>query len=564
MTPTSAEAIHSQLARIVASTTFQQVDRLKRFLVFVTEETAAGRGGQLKEYVIGVQVFEKDSSFDPRTDPIVRVQARRLRARLARYYQEEGQGDSLVVELPKGGYTPSFRRVEVRTQHRTIRGTLARRNSVAVGAFEDLSPAGDLSWFCGGLRQEIVHALVAAGNLHVLSTGEGSTSPAMAVNGSVRRSGATVRVTCQITDEPRLAYLWSQTFDGSAEAALELQGKVAAEVRGKLQAAPVARRDFPNLAARNLYLQGRYHLNQRTEEGLRKACDFFEKALGEDNQYAQAYSGLADSYSLLGHYGVLAPSDVWTRTASSATTAVMLDEGCAEARTSLAHVKSTQDWDWLGAQQEFLRAIGLDPRYPTAHHWYAVSCLAPMNRLDEALEEILTAQSLDPVSAIIAREIAVIHYYRRDFETALEHIDHTVELNPHFSPAYWTLGLIQEQRGEFEEAVAAFERAVQLSPDSPRMKGALGRTLALSGKKKQAARILKELEELAAKRYVSPFDIALLRFALSETEEGFRWLTRAFHDRCYELTSILVDPRFDAWRDDDTFRKLSGQLGLGD
>ena len=559
------ESIQAQLNRIMNSATFQQVDRLKRFLTFVVEETAAGRGGQLKEYVIGVQVFDKNVSFDPRTDPIVRVQARRLRVRLAKYYKDEGGHDTLLIELPKGGYTPSFRKMEPVPVKRSIPGALASRNTVAVTRFTDQSPAGDLAYFCGGLADEIVHALVAGHDLRVLSQ---ETDAAMVVGGSVRRTGNTVRVTAQIVDGPSGAYLWSQNFDGDLDAALDLQERVAAGVRGMLQTAAsdaprrALLRPIENLAARNLYLQGRYHLNQRTEDGLKKALDFFEKALAEDSQYAQASSGLADTYSLMGHYGVVAPVEVWTKTASCAAMAVMLDESSAEAHTSLAHVKCTQDWDWQGAQREFQRAIALDPKYATAHHWYAVSCLAPMGQLDEALEEILIAQSLDPVSSIIAREIAVIHYYRRDFEAALEQIDHTVELNPHFSPAYWTLGLIQEQQGEFEESVAAFERAIQLSPQNPRMRGALGRTLALSGKKKLAGRILGELKELAGKRYVSPFDIASMHFAMGEREEGYEWLGQAFRDRCFELLCLMVDPRFDSLRGDERFVELAKQLGL--
>ena len=243
------------------------------------------------------------------------------------------------------------------------------------------------------------------------------------------------------------------------------------------------RRPTENLAAYNLYLQGRYHLNQRTEEGLRKAVEFFEKAIVENAQYAQAYSGLSDAYGLLGHYGVLAPAEVWTKAASNAAWAVLQDENSAEAHTSLAHVKSTQDWDWLGAEREFRRALALDPRYPTAHHWYAMSCLTPLGRLDQACEEMMLAQALDPISSIIGRDLARIYYYKQDYDAALEQCDHSIELNPHFSPAYWILGLVQEQRGEFDESAAAFQRAIQLSPRSPLMQGALGRTFALSGKK---------------------------------------------------------------------------------
>ncbi len=150
------------------------------------------------------------------------------------------------------------------------------------------------------------------------------------------------------------------------------------------------------------------------------------------------------------------------KAASNAAWAVLLDEESAEAHTSLAHVKSTQDWDWAGAEREFQRAINLNPRYASAHHWYAMSCLVPLARLDEAMEELLRAQALDPVSSIISREIAVTHYYKRDFDLALEQCDHTIEQNPHFSAAYWTLGLVQDERKEFDEAIAAFQRAIQL------------------------------------------------------------------------------------------------------
>jgi serine/threonine-protein kinase len=240
----------------------------------------------------------------------------------------------------------------------------------------------------------------------------------------------------------------------------------------------------------------------------------------------------------------------------------MLDDLSAEAHTSLAHVKATQDWDWAGAEREFQRAIGLNPGYATAHHWYAASCLAPLGRLDEALNEILVAQSLDPVSSIVARDLAVIHFYRRDFETALEQCDHTIELNPHFAPAYWILGVIQEQRRDFDESAAAFQRAVHLSPQTPRMHGALGRTFALSGRKELALEVLRKLEAYAKERYVSPLEFAWIQFALGDVDLGFRWLAKACDDRAFDLISLKVDPRFDPLRDDERFRPLLKQLGL--
>jgi tetratricopeptide (TPR) repeat protein len=241
---------------------------------------------------------------------------------------------------------------------------------------------------------------------------------------------------------------------------------------------------------------------------------------------------------------------------------VMLDGNSAEAHTSLAHMKSTQDWDWPGAEREFQRAISLDPRYPTAHHWYAMSCLLPMGRFDEALDEMLVAQSLDPVSSIIARDLAAVYFHRRDFDAALDQCDHTIELNPHFSPAYLTLGLIQEQRKDFDESAAAFQRAVHLSPQTPRMHGALARTFALSGKRKLALKLLHELERLAKDRYVSPFEFASIHLALGQMEVGFEWLERACQDRTFDLILIKVDPRFDTLREDPRFAAAVKKVGV--
>ena len=225
-------------------------------------------------------------------------------------------------------------------------------------------------------------------------------------------------------------------------------------------------------------------------------------------------------------------------------------------------VKSTQDWDWLGARAEFERAIALDPRYPSAHHWFAVSCLSPMGRLDAALEEMQLALALDPISSIIARDTARVYYYREDFDEALDQCDRTIELNPHFPPAYLTLGLVQEQRGEFEEAAAAFQRALQLSPQSPTVQAALARTYALSGRREEAQHILRELHHLGERRYISPFDLASCYFALGSKEEAYNWLEKAFQDRCFELISLRVDPRWRSLRGEPRFARMVERLNL--
>jgi TolB-like protein/Tfp pilus assembly protein PilF len=573
----SEETVRHELNQILESKTFRQVDRLQRFLTFIVEETLSGRGDALKEYPIGVDVFGKDSSFDPRMDPIVRVQARRLRIRLTTYYRDEGISDQIIIELPKGGYTPTFRRSESAAPKRPLGAALVSRNTVMVMPFADHSAEADQDYFCKGLNDEIVHSLSKEDSIILVSHEHGGdlreteTAPpaAMVVSGSVRKSRDVLRITMHLSDAVRGCFVWSHSIDRDLEDIFSTQEEIAREVSRALHNELAgssdrkgSSRQIKNLAANNMYLQGRYHLNQRTEQGLRKALDFFAKAVAEDPQFAQAYAGLADAHNLLAHYGVSGPAEVWTKAASNAAQAVMLDDESAEAHTSFAHVKSTQDWDWVASEREFKRAISLNPRYPTAHHWYAMSCLAPLGRLDEALEQMLLAQALDPISSVIARDIAVIHYYLRNFDCALEQCDHTIEQNPHFSAAYWTLGLVQEQRGDLDESVAAFQRAIDLSPPSPRIQGALGRTFAKAGRKEEAIRILHELDDLAKKRYISPIELALIYFALERTDEGFERLTKAYEDRCFELITIRVDPRFDSVKKDERFIRLFRQLGL--
>jgi TolB-like protein/Flp pilus assembly protein TadD len=575
------EQLRQQLERIVGSRAFQPVQGLQRFLSFVVNETKAGRGDRLKEFVVGVEVFDKEPSFDPRKDPIVRVQARRLRTRLAAYYADEGQNDKIFIDLPKGHYAAVFKGREAPLRHKHIPATTARRNTIAVMPFADHSTQRDLDYFCKGIEDEITHVLSKLETTRVTARdsyqfaacenpiGDTGFQPGVIVSGSVRNSGDNLRVTTHIVDGANGNYLWSECFDRKNANIFAIQEEVSHAIFKRLQAGltrtaggQTSKNPTESLAAYNFYLQGRYHLSQRTEEGLRKAINFFDRVIVEDPRYAQGYSGLADAYELLGHYGVLAPADVWAKAASNAACAVVQDHDSAEAHTSLAHVKATQDWDWLGAEQGFKLAIELDSSYATAHHWYAVVCLAPLGRLSEALHEITLAQALDPVSLIIARDVAMIRYYTRDFEAALDQCDRTIELNPHFALAYCALGLIQEQIGDFEESLAAFKRAIQLTPASPRVHAGLARSLAMSGKRKEAQQILKDMHRLSEKQYVSPFELASVRFALGQSDIGFDWLKKAFRDRCFELISINVDPRFDSIKLDPRFTALHSQMKL--
>ena len=563
----SERDVRDQIERITSSTAFRTSDRLKHFITFVASQALQGKGDNLKEYAVGVQVFGRETAFDPRTDPVVRVQARRLRARLERYYREEGQHDEIVVDLPKGGYAPVFRRREVASPPKPIVATAPLDNTVSVHPIVDLSAARNLERFCAGLTREIVRRLASMRGLRVVTMQLPGMSAAMAVEGSVSQATEGFRLTANLVNLTTGCYECCESVDIPSVDTFAVQDAAADTLVSRLQpfltSSRAARQaQSENLTARNLCKQALYHLEQRTDESLERAAELFERAVVEDAQYSLAHSGLSDAYSMLGSYGLRPSTSMVNMAMSSAATAVMLDGESAQARTSLAHAKARAYWNWLDAELDFQKAIRLDPMYATGHHWYARCCLVPLGRLDEAREEVLLAHSLDPVSSIIAREVASIHYYRRDFEGALAHCDQAIELNPHFPHAYFILSLVQEKLGDFDEALAALLRGAQLAPKSPRMIASLGRAQAMAGRREDALRSLAELDELVRTRFVSTWERAILYLGMKEYDRCFEELQHALQDRFFDLTLLGVDPRFDDVRGDPRFDRLLSAVGI--
>jgi tetratricopeptide (TPR) repeat protein len=564
----SERAIREHIERIASSATFRPSDRLRHFITFVTSEALQGRADGLKEYAIGVHVFGREAAFDPRTDPVVRVQARRLRARLEKYYREEGQHDEIVVDLPKGGYAPVFRKREGAVPPKLPVPLSIQKNTIAVQPVANLTQDPHVALFCAGLVREIVRLLSRIKGLNVeASPPPRGTSASMLLDASILRAAEGFRLSVNLVNIMNGCYECCESIPVASTDSFAALDELAATIVERLQPHLLLNRtgqrpQTENLTARNLCKQGLYHLEQRTDESLERAVELFERAVIEDAQSSLAHSGLSDAYSLVGSYGLRPSTSMVTMALSSAATAVMLDGESAQARTSLAHAKARASWNWLDAELEFQRAIKLDPGYATSHHWYARCCLVPLGRLDEARDEVLLAQALDPVSSIIAREVASIHYYRRDFEAALAHCDQAIELNPHFPHAYFILSLVQESLGDSEEALSALLRASQLAPKSPRMIAALGRAQALAGRHDDAVQSLAELDELARTRFVSEWERAMIFLAMKDIDRCVEQLFLAHRDRFFDLTLLGVDPRFDSLRNDRRFKALLQQAGL--
>ena len=329
----SPAEVRGQLEKILASEAFARADRMSRFLRFVVQETLKGKGAQLKEYLIGVEVFDRESSYDPRIDPVVRGEARRLRTKLMEYYENEGKDDRIRIHLPKGSYAVVFQassNIPAAAQAPTsVRPTPAGAKSIAVLPFLNLSPNPENEYFSDGLTEEIIHALGKVNGMRVVARtsvfqykgkaydirhiGE-QLCVQTVLEGSVRTSGERLRVTAQLVNAGDGYQLWSETYDRSMVDLFAIQEELSGAIVNTLRqywAVPVelapVRRPSSNLEAYHLVLKGRFFLRKRTEEGLRRGIEFFEQAIQLDSAYADPYAGLAECFSLLTHKGLEMP-----------------------------------------------------------------------------------------------------------------------------------------------------------------------------------------------------------------------------------------------------------------
>jgi tetratricopeptide (TPR) repeat protein len=381
----------------------------------------------------------------------------------------------------------------------------------------------------------------------------------------VLRSGEQVRITAQLIQASADKHLWAESYEGDLRDTLALQTKVAREIAEqiRIELTPQEQAVLKNVKVVNpeayeAYLKGRYFWNKRTADGLKKAIDYFNQAIEKDPNYAQAYSGLADSYALLGdwEYGVLAPKEAFPRAKAAATKALELDNALGEAHTSLAFSLDLFDWDWASAEREFRRAIELNPGYATAHHWYAWH-LSEMGRNSEAIAEMRKAENLDPLSLIISADVAEILLVAHSYDQAIEQSRKTIDMDPNFAVAHYELGQALVQKHMYKEAIAELQKAIELSGGSTTCTSNLAFAYAASGRRKEAEKILSDLKN-RSKQNAS--EIALMYVGLNEKDEAMAWLEKAYDERFNP--SILLRPAFDPLRSDPRFQNLVRRIGL--
>jgi serine/threonine-protein kinase len=454
---------------------------------------------------------------------------------------------------------------------------LPRIESIAVLPLANLSGDPEQEYFADGMTEELITNLGKISALRVISRTSvmrykktEKPLPQIArelgvdgiVEGSVLRVGDRVRITAQLIQAEQERHLWAESYERDLRDILALQSEVARAIASEVKAALTPQEQTRlastrpvNPDAHEAYLKGRYYWNLRTEEGLKKSIEYFQQAIEKDPGCALAYAGLADSYVVVSTWNVMAPKEAYPRAKAAAFKALEMDETLAEAHASLGAAREEYDWDWVGAEKEFRRAIELNPGYATAHQWYA-EYLSHMGRNNEAIAEAKRAQELDPLSLIINAIRGRVCFYARRYDEAIAQCRRTLELNPGFYPAHLYLGWAYEQEKLYAEAISEYQKAIALEQGNPRLAADLARGYAAVGKRTEAVNIISHLEELSKRRYVPSYAMALTHAALGDASRAFQWLDKAYQDRDSQLVWLKAEPGFDSLRSDPRFQDL--------
>ncbi len=454
---------------------------------------------------------------------------------------------------------------------------------LAVLPFDNISPDKENEYFSDGLTEEIIASLSKIRSLKVISRtsvmrykGTDKSLNQIArelhakyvLEGSVRKHDQELRITAQLIDADQDVHLWAEKYRGNLRDVFDIQEKVAGRIVKalKVRLTPdekqtLKKRFTEDSEAYQLYLQGRYFWNRRTEDGMNAAIKYFEKAVERDPRYSLAWAGLADSYNLLGEYGNQVRRDLYPKAKVAVSKALEIDSRLAEAHTSLGSLLMLNEWDWTNAEKEFKLGISLNPNYATAHHWYS-EWLMFMGRLEESLHEISRAVELDPVSQAILKDKGFVHYYSRHYDEAIELARKTLELDPHFFTAHRLLSLSYQGKKMFDEAITENQQWGALTRNELESSLALAQLYAVSGRREEARNILENLESGKFLKGSLFRGMALVYAALEENDIAFEWLEKGYERRDESLTNLKIDPKMDKLRTDLRFASLLQRIGL--
>lgn len=488
-----------------------------------------------------------------------------------------------LCDLPESpAYVETVARRGYRFIGSIISGAASRIGSLAVLPLDNLSRDPEQEYLADGLTEALITSLTKIGALRVVSRTSAMQYKGVhrsvreiarelhvdgIVEGTVLRSGDRVRISAQLVDAASEQHLWAESYDRDLRDVLSLQSEVARAIAREIQVTltpqdnvRLGRAQAVDPKACEAYLKGRYYWNKRSPGGVKKSADYFQQAIHKDANYAAAYAGLADSGGVAGFWGFVSPDEGCRAAKAAACKALEIDE-TAEAHASLAWATLHYDWDFTAAEKEFRHAIELNPRYASAHQWYA-HLLTYIGRLDEAEQEAILALQLDPLSLIINTTYAGVFWMMRAWDRAIEKCRIGLELDPNFAGLRWMLAHVYQGKGMFAEAIRERQLALEIVRDAPIFLADLGGTYAAAGMRTEALQVLDQLQELARSCYVTPYCVALIYAGLKDIDEAFLWIEKAFQEHSSMLVFAKMDFRLDYLRTDPRFQSLLRRMSF--
>ena len=462
-----------------------------------------------------------------------------------------------------------------------INSTFGRRAPPASGIYLAVLPFTNLSsdpenaYFAQGLKEELIQVLTNAEPLRVVEVPKAERIEELVgkfilravLAGSVRKSGDRLRITVNLIDPDDKHHLWSATYDREFKDVFIVEEEIARQIGRVLEVPLVGNqnktlvRDYSvNLEAYSLYLKGRYTLNMWGIERAEKAIQYFGQAIAKDSSYALAYTGLADSYDILGDMEVWPATEAFERSRQAVYKALELDPGLPEAiaaRGSLA----VESWDWPALERDLRQAIQLKPNYQPAHRWLG-AVLASLGRREEALAEMKRAWELNPIAPSTNLTMARIDYWYGRSNDAMRQSQKTLELAPDWPSVHLLMGLIYERRGEPAPALTEVTKAAELSARAPSELSFLGRAYAIYGRRKEAQEILALLIARSREEYVAPLNMARVYAGLGDRGRACEWLEKAYQKGGIHWPFWLVDPMWDSLRSEPRFVAVVNKVGL--
>ncbi|MBV8476172.1 MAG: protein kinase [Acidobacteria bacterium] len=460
------------------------------------------------------------------------------------------------------------------------RSIAAGIHSLAVLPLANLAGDASQDFFADGMTAELIGALSKIQGLRVVSRtsvmqyrGTHTPLPQIArelnadalLEGSVARSGNHVRIVLGLYEGAADRELWSQNFERELNDVLALEQEVAhavaVQIRLRISSSGETRRMSAKPEAYDLYLKGRYALDQGSEQQLRLAFVYFHQGIEKDAQFAPLYAGLADASSRLPFYTDIPPSAAFPDAKNAAVKALQLDPALPEAHASMAYVLNYYDWDRLGAEQEFKRALELNPNDAAVHDIYG-RFLASLGRIEEARTQLDRAQELDPLSLLIQSNAGMVSYFARQYDDALARLRKVLELDPRFPVPYWGIAMCYEQEKRYAEAIVQFQKAIKLSGPDANGIASLAHAYGLAGQDAEVQKLLVELKHRSKKEYVSSYQFALIHLGLGENDRAIAALEAAYGERSTLLGYLKMDPRFAPLRSDSRFQDLLRRIRL--